>query len=401
MSVSHWQLGGGPLRSAEAIVIGGGIAGVSVGLELLGRGIEPLVLDMRRVASGASGRNAGYLMRGAADNYAAAVRDWGRERARALWKLTEDNLALLRARGAESIPGYHRIPSCLVALEPGEAEEIQRSRALMLEDGFEVGGLDDLPPDDLLNRGVALAGLVNPNDAACHPVELLRHLMSILGDRCIEHAEVAAITDAPGGRLRLDTSTGPFECAHLFVCTNAWTDRVLPALARNAPLVMPRRGQMFASDHAGVALSASYYMNHGSEYVRVSADGALLVGGCRTQHAEAEVGYDDHPTGPVQRDLERFAAELLGIEPVVSRRWAGIMGFGPGGLPAVDAVGRRMGFARDESVTVCAGFTGHGMSMAARCAQLAVARALDHEPTGFALEAIRNAADQSASDQSR
>ena len=84
MSVSLWERSGTARRErCAALVLGGGVVGLSVLHALQKRAIDAMLLDRGGVGTGASSRNAGYLMRGAADNYAAAVRDWGRDVARA------------------------------------------------------------------------------------------------------------------------------------------------------------------------------------------------------------------------------------------------------------------------------------------------------------------------------
>src|SRR4051812_27939179 len=136
---SYWQLSPSPTTTvSDAIVVGAGIAGVSAALVLQRRGLDVVVLDRQTVASGASSRAAGFLMRGAAENYALAVDHYGRELARTLWRWTEENLEGLRGEGVESLPSYRRIPSCLVATGPEELAELKRSVTLLREDGFAV-----------------------------------------------------------------------------------------------------------------------------------------------------------------------------------------------------------------------------------------------------------------------
>src|SRR5258708_27126023 len=80
---------------AGVVVVGGGITGVSA-LHWLGRrGTDAVLLERSRLASGASGRNAGFLLMGVAANYALAVRTHGRDVAREVWAFTADNHALL------------------------------------------------------------------------------------------------------------------------------------------------------------------------------------------------------------------------------------------------------------------------------------------------------------------
>ncbi|MCR9077355.1 MAG: FAD-dependent oxidoreductase, partial [bacterium] len=76
MTISLWQRT--PTHETEqcdVAIIGAGITGLSAAIELESRGIRCIVLEADYAGSKASGRNAGYLIRGAAENYALASRN--------------------------------------------------------------------------------------------------------------------------------------------------------------------------------------------------------------------------------------------------------------------------------------------------------------------------------------
>jgi glycine/D-amino acid oxidase-like deaminating enzyme len=393
MTVSHWRRTtrlGHP--QCDALVVGAGICGLSTALHLRRRGLSVIVVDRHGAGSGASTRNAGFLMRGCADNYALAVRQYGRARAAALWKLTEDNLAGLRREGIDALPGVRRVPSVLLALREDELAELRESATLLREDGFDAGWLGT-GTDSAWRSGVALGGLVNPHDASCNSREIIdrlrERLTRDLGVPVHEHQEVCAI-HAEGGSLVTRTTDAFIESARVVLCTNAFTPLLVPQTQR---LITPRRGQMLAMEPRGLRLDASYYANRGSEYFRQAVDGTIVVGGCRTYHAEHEVGYEDRVTPRVQHDIERFASLMLGIEPDevqsrVTARWAGAMGFTPHHLPVITRLpvpgecATAMAHARDDAphpnLWFIGGFTGHGMSMAHRTTEVACAVMLDN-----------------------
>src|SRR3982751_5421179 len=70
--------------AVDACVIGAGIGGLSCARELARRGLDTVVLEARTVASGASGRNGGFLLSGGAPFHLDARERWGREPARRL-----------------------------------------------------------------------------------------------------------------------------------------------------------------------------------------------------------------------------------------------------------------------------------------------------------------------------
>ncbi|MFO0832916.1 MAG: FAD-binding oxidoreductase [Phycisphaerales bacterium] len=374
MTVSLWRRTRrlGPLR-CDCVVVGAGICGTAAALHLRRRGMSVIVVEKDRLGSGASTRNAGFLMRGCADNYALAAREYGRERARTLWRLTEENLAGLRAEGVGSLPGVRDLPSVLLALGESERAELVESVTLMKEDGFRVSW-QERGDDHAWRSGVCLGGLVNPDDASCNSREVMEHLRGNLLEResrgsCALHEgqEVFEISE-DGGTVTTRTTDAEITSSHVLVCTNAYAPLLLPQLEG---VVTPRRGQMLALRAGLVLLHASYYANRGSEYFRQTAGGEVVVGGCRTYHADREVGYEDRTTPWVQGDLERFASLLFGlsIEDVqanVAARWAGTMGFSPTGLPLIVPVN-----GAASRVWFCGGFTGHGMSMAYRTSEIA------------------------------
>src|ERR1700716_2210091 len=76
---------------ADVLVIGGGIAGTSLGHHPARRRFDAVLVERQHLASGASGRNAGFLLAGVADCYAEAVRIFGREKAKEVWHITDEN----------------------------------------------------------------------------------------------------------------------------------------------------------------------------------------------------------------------------------------------------------------------------------------------------------------------
>lgn len=399
MSVSLWQRAGnsgetprgrsdgsaGEVMPCDVAVIGAGITGISAAIELERRGLDVIVLDSGGLAHGASGRNAGFLMRGAADNYAAAVRDWGPEKAAMLWRWTEDNLKALRADGIEALPSFENRASCLAAIEEEEEHELRESAELLARDGFDSTLVEagHGPTDAVWRRAKPRVALLNPHDAVVSPVETVAWLRGRLDRaRVIGGVEIDRIERPSGGRIRLSGggSLRGVDCDRVLIATNAWGGVLVPGLQVEA-----NRGQMLAArpaDPGAATLEHAYYLNHGSEYVRSApkgwGDGLVIFGGARKHDERAERSHGQEPTEVVQERLEDLLRRWVCDDYEVVARWAGTMGFGPGGLPTVCRVGDG-----DADVWYCGGFTGHGMSMAYTVAQAAVGAMLDGTATPF------------------
>ena len=73
----------------DVCVIGGGLAGLTVALEVAKRGWSVAVLEARRIAWNASGRNAGFVLPGFPADPQALIDKVGQAHAKTLWAMSE------------------------------------------------------------------------------------------------------------------------------------------------------------------------------------------------------------------------------------------------------------------------------------------------------------------------
>jgi gamma-glutamylputrescine oxidase len=328
----------------DVLVIGGGIAGVSLVHHLERRRISTVLVERAHLAAGASGRNAGFLLAGVADCYAEAVRIFGREKAREVWSITSENHDRMIEAVEGSDVGHRRLGSVTLASDDDERARLDESSQLMRDDGFEARWDGER--------------LLNPRDGEVDPAALVAALASRAKEGVIrEGVEVTAIES---GRSEVAVRAGELSCRAglVILATNAYTPQLVPQVN-----IQPTRAQMLASAPVTRPVcDAPTYSHSGYRYWRQLQSGEVLVGGWRDTSLSTEVGYDDKPTAQIQEHLEgKLEAITGGAE--VTHRWAGIMGFTETGLPLVGPVdGMR-------NVYVCAGFNGHGMSFAFMCAK--------------------------------
>lgn len=386
MSVSIWQRAEMPETiECDTVVIGGGICGIWTAIELERRGQSVVLLERSaQLGAGASTRNAGYLMRGAADNYAAACDTLGRDAARTAWRMSEQNLAILREEGLALSGAAEDRPSCLVAHEADEADALERSVRLLREDGFAADVVEH-GTDAMWTNARPLVGLVNPDDAVCHSGRLLAWASGKLERTRVRLGEQVHAISPGGGGVIVEAAASRVHAGRAVLCTNALVGTLVPALA---DLVTPNRGQMLAIRSPGTRLEHAYYANHGSEYIRTAGD-LVLMGGCRKTDEHGERTAEENWTPGIQRALEAYAARVLGgpiVPEAVVARWAGTMGFSPDGLPLAGPVGELVGKGVfGDAVWFIGGFTGHGMSLAVATARSAVCAMLDRTDPAFAI----------------
>ena len=323
----------------DVLVIGGGIAGLSLLHHLAARRISSVLVERHHLASGASGRNAGFLLAGVADCYSEAVRIFGREKAREVWHITSENHDRMIEAVGRSDVGHRRLGSVTLASGEEERARLEQSSQLMGEDGFEARWDGER--------------LFNPRDGEVNPAALVGALAWRAKEGVIrEGVEVTSIVPGSGD---VTVRAGNSECRAgvVVLATNAYTPQLLPQVK-----IQPTRAQMLASSPVARAVcDVPTYSHSGYRYWRQLRGGEVLVGGWRDTSMETEVGYEETPTEQIQEHLEaKLEAMTGGAE--VTHRWAGIMGFTDTGLPLVGAVdGMR-------NVYLCAGFNGHGMAFA-------------------------------------
>src|SRR6266542_4160439 len=326
-------------EKADVLVIGGGIAGTSLLWHLARRRIDTVLVERNHIGWGASGRNAGFLLAGVASSYTEAVRTYGREKAREVWEITNENHdRMLEAVRGQDV-GHRRRGTAIL---PGDAKEralLIESEQLLHEDGFEARW-----------DGTQL---INPRDGECNPAALVGAIARQARPGAIrEGVEVTALQSRRHGVL-VTASEAQCEAGVVILATNAYTSQLVPSVK-----IQPTRAQMLATAPSSRELVAlPVYSHYGFRYWRQLKGGEVLVGGWRDTSPETEKTYEDEPTAKIQEHLERAAREL-GATGEITHRWAGTMGFTESGLPFA---GPLEGM---PNVYICAGFTGHGMGFA-------------------------------------
>jgi gamma-glutamylputrescine oxidase len=127
----------------DVVVVGGGVTGFACALALTQGGMRVRLHEAREIASGASGRNGGFALRGGAMPYDHARRQLGREAAIGLWRLTERYLERLAGLAGDA---FRAVGSLRLAADTAEREELHAEYDALREDGFEADWLDELPP---------------------------------------------------------------------------------------------------------------------------------------------------------------------------------------------------------------------------------------------------------------
>jgi len=361
-----------PALRADIAIIGGGVVGAACAYLASRRNLKVVVLEAGTVASGASGRNGGFVLRGIHTHYNSCVVQYGREIARYVYGLGERNQALIKefVESNNIDLDYDPSGSHLLACSLEELEELSSSCQLMREDGFEV----DLIAQDPLGRGF-YGALYNACDFGINPVKFVRALLAVSGAQVLEQESVRLIEHS-GAALTVTASSQAVICDQVIVATNAYSPGFDSFFLDK---IQPARGQMLATAPLKKKiLNSLCYANYGWEYFRQLPDRRLVLGGCRQSFLEEESGYADLVTKPVQTALEHYLKdhfpELAGTP--IEYRWSGPMAFTHDGLPLVGTLPHL------PSVHFAVGCNGHGLGYSMTLAERVLAAALDSEAVG-------------------
>jgi glycine/D-amino acid oxidase-like deaminating enzyme len=349
----QWDAWPEPARDGpvDVAVVGAGVTGCAAALALAQAGLRVRVHEAREVASGASGRNGGFALRGGAMAYDRAREQLGRERAARLWQLSER--ALVRI-GALAGGEFRATGSLRLAVDDVEADALRAEYDALREDGFAAEWAARLAPP---LRGRFAAGLRHPTDGALHPARWVRRL-----------AAAAVAAGAEIRERRPVTSVEELDAAAVLVATDGYTAGLVPLLDA---AVRPTRGQVVATAPLPELLfPCPHYARHGFDYWQQTPDRRLVVGGWRDVSLDTEWTAEEATTAPVQERIEVFVRDMLGAMPRVTHRWAGIFGTTADLLPLC---GRVPGY---DGVWVAAGYSGHGNVLGFACGELVAAAIL-------------------------
>jgi gamma-glutamylputrescine oxidase len=385
MTVSLWQDRSSDARhEVDFVVVGAGISGASAAYWLADRGASVAIVDAGAPAQGAWGRSGGMLLLGTADPYSRVVDLFGRERAREVWAFTRENRALLvdlviGSGSRDAALRLMRTGTVSASVSEHEQSELERSAAMLREDGFPMESLDRDAMERALRTRAFFGGLRDPSGLTIDPARLTERILELAiekGAKLFAHHEVFRIEEEENGVV-VSTSRARFDAQMALLCANAYSPLLHPHFEGR---VYPTRGQMLATEPIEARIAPfGVYCDFGYEYFWQLPTGEVVAGGWRQHHVDAEKGYSDETTNELQDGLWQFLVSLFPelARVRVTHRWGGVMGFSGDGLPFIGEIPGR------QRVKYLAGHTGHGLGFAFNAARLLVRLALDGDPPGF------------------
>lgn len=330
----------------DHIIIGAGIVGLSLAVELREKYPEASILVLERglLPTGASSRNAGFACMGSLTELLDDLTIMSAHEVVQLFELRKKGLEKLRHRPGDDAIGYAANGSYeligeseLPALE--KLDEINLMlKPLLGKNAFRRA--DEKIADFGFNAKYTKALIENTCEGEIHTGKMLRALTNFALAEDIEiktGAEVLRYEEEPSYVAVFIND--PFRkeplvlhCATLSLCTNAFSRQLMPEVD-----VIPGRGQVLITQPIpGLKLKGIFHFDKGYYYFR-EIDGRILIGGGRNLDFERERSTDFTLNEEIQVALEEKLAHIIipGTHFSIEQRWTGIMAFGASKQPIV------------------------------------------------------------------
>ncbi|HEU4825214.1 MAG TPA: FAD-dependent oxidoreductase [Dongiaceae bacterium] len=351
-------------------IVGGGLAGLTIALELARRGHSIALIEGKRIGWGASGRNGGFCAPGYAVGYETIVQQAGAETARELLGLSREGVEYVaRNLAAFGTPVDPARRGHISARRVPARAELERHRDRMAALGFalRVQGVEETRA--LLKSPLYFESIVEPSCFAIQPLDYalaMTREIERLGGKVFENTPALSIGRF-GAAHSLSTPRGRVSARNLVLCTGGYTGRLVPALRR---AMLPIATYAMASESNAPLLDCAIATptcisddRRAGDYYRRTVDGRLIWGGRIT----ARTRDPNDLAALLRRDMVEVYPQLSGLG--IESAWSGLMAYARHHMPQVGKL--------DERLWYCTAFGGHGLNTTAAAGCLVAAAIAD------------------------
>jgi gamma-glutamylputrescine oxidase len=343
----------------DVCVVGAGLAGLTTARELARRGWSVALLESRRIAWNASGRNDGFVLPGFAESMDKIVARVGLNHAKALWALSEMGLEYVRSAIADArMPGVAPIAGWLKVSKVDNGDEVLAGVQLYGQElGAEVEGWPTERVREVLKSTHYFHAMHLPRAFHIHPLNYalgLAEAAQAAGVRIFEDTQALTI-DPAGVRKRVTTPSGRVRASQVVLAGNVHLGSLLPRIAGTLVPIWsyaittkplgPRLAEAVA--YRGAVTDTDLADNH---YRIVDGDRLLWSGRSTTWEADPR-----RFAKRLQADITKVYPQLGEIE--VEHVWSGVLGSPLHRMPQIGEL--------SPGLWLASGFGGHGLNTTA------------------------------------
>ena len=358
----------------DVCVIGGGLAGLTVAREVARRGWSVVVLEARRIAWDASGRNCGFVLPGFGADIRHMVERVGIDRARALWKLSEAGVDYVRATIRDNqMPNVELVMAGWLDVSKVDSGDEMLSIASLL--GQELGVAVEGWPTERVRAALR-------SDSYFHALHYLRAFQidplayahglakaALAAGAVIFEETPATSIDPAGVRKRIATPKARVRAAHIVLAGNTHLGTLAAGLADT---VLPVTGYVGVTAPLGARLGEAIAFRGAVSDSRHANHHYRVVGGDRLMWAGGAGLWRASPRAVAKRFQAAIARTFPQLgEVVFEHAWSGTMGFSLHGMPQVGEV--------IPGLWLASAFGAHGLNTSAMAGELIAGAITEHD----------------------
>ena len=352
----------GPLTfdlDVDVCVVGAGLAGLTAAREIARRGWSVVVVEGRRIAWSASGRNDGFVLPGFAASMDRLISRVGLEHAKALWALSEMGLKYVRTTIAEArMPGVAPIAGWLKASKVDNGDEVSATVELYREElGAEVEAWSTERVREMLKTNHYFHAMHLPRAFHIHPLNYalaLAELAEAAGARIFEDTPALAI-DVEGVRKRIVTPSARVRASHIVLAGNVHLGSLQPRIAGT---VVPIWSYTITTAPLGPRLAEAVAYRGAVTDTDLANSHYRIVGGDRLLWSGHSTTWEADP----RRVVRRLRADIAAVYPQlgeveIEHAWSGVLGNALHRMPQIGEL--------SPGLWLASGFGGHGLNTTA------------------------------------
>ena len=357
----------------DVCVVGAGLAGLTVAREVARRGWSVAVLEGNRIAWAASGRGAGFVVPGYAEDIESMVERIGLDHAKELWALSLAGVDYVRGTIAETgMPGVGLADGWLTISKRDDQRAVERAVERLRWMGTEVETWPVERVRAVLPSKRYFAGKHFPSAFHIHALNYALGLAAAAeaaGARIFEDT-LALSLDPDGVRKRVQTPSGRARAAHVVLAGNVHLGSLVPRLAAT---LMPVTSYMMVTEPIEALAEIVRYGGAVSDTKRAD-NHYRVVDGNRLQWSGRITVWDGEPrrfARGLARDIRKVFPQLGKIE--IAYIWSGTMGRSLHRMPQIGEI--------QPGLWVASGFGGQGLNTTAMAGRLIARGMIDNDQT--------------------
>ena len=324
----------------DAVVIGGGVAGLHAAWRLSRGGADVVLLERDVCGGGMSGRSSGFLTPDSELGLHQLADRFGDEDAAILWRTSAAGAALITNTAVEEriACDLQQLDCLFVGVEESGARMIEEEGDARRRVGFDVE-LYDRSTLGAIHPGGYAAGLTHGSTFALDPFAYCRGLMDVLIRSGVRVFEQSPATELRGANTT--TAGGTVVAGNVVVCVDRMPRSLNPTASRQVyhaqtflaisePLTGAQVTALFGGRRFQVWDTTDVYT-----YYRLTGDDRLLLGGGSAASTFARRELDSPRV--IQAVIESFKDRFPGLcDLEFTRWWPGLVDVTRDLLPVID-----------------------------------------------------------------